>query len=70
MVGVQMQLVQLVATEVFEASLDVAMDADPDLMKVPLSGAQPSIREDTWPEVSFSYGSFCLGNTPVRPPCY
>ncbi|BDA49369.1 probable lysine-specific demethylase 5A at C-terminar half [Coccomyxa sp. Obi] len=47
-----MQLVQLVATEVFDSALGVAQDMDPDLLKVNLSGAQPSIREDTWPEVA------------------
>ncbi len=47
----QMQLVQLVATEVFDSALDVAREMDPDLIKLPLSGAQPSIREDTWVEV-------------------
>lgn len=46
-----MQLVQLVATEVFQSALDVAREMDPDLIKLPLSGAQPSIREDTWIEV-------------------
>ncbi|KAK9918976.1 hypothetical protein WJX75_008430 [Coccomyxa subellipsoidea] len=47
-----MQLVQLVATEVFQSALDVAREMDPDLIKLPLSGAQPSIREDTWIEVA------------------
>ncbi len=52
-----MQLVQLVATEVFDSALGVAQDMDPDLTKVSLSGAQPSIREDTWPEVRRVKGS-------------
>ncbi len=60
-----MQLVQLVATEVFDSALGVAQDMDPDLLKVSLSGAQPSIREDTWPEVRLTEGQ-CLSLNVLR----
>ena len=50
---VQMQLVHLVAVEVFEAALDAAAQEDPDIKKRDLQGALPPIREDTWQEVSY-----------------
>lgn len=49
--GAQMQLVHLVAVEAFDAALEVAAEANPDVRPRELQGAFPPIRPDTWPEV-------------------
>ena len=47
----QMQLVHLVAVEAFDAALEVAGEANPDVRPRDLQGAFPPIKPDTWPEV-------------------
>ena len=46
----QMQLVHLVAVEAFDAALEVAGEANPDMRIRELQGAFPPIKDDTWPE--------------------
>ena len=53
----QMQLVHLVAVEAFDAALEVAAEAYPDVRPRELQGAFPPIKPDTWPEVCYQPGS-------------